>query len=345
MKSLEQLKGKNLQSFYGMIANDKIAVLRKIGFYELPMKDRIQFLERIGVFDVDVNQDPPTKVLMPDDPDLDYLKTNPEKQEKYDAAEKWVDVAFRGLIASGGITIKGIEGLENLEILKDKKQGAILTMNHFNPFDSFATGVALHDEGIDKSIYRVMREGNFTNFPEGPIADYFKYGKTLPLSQNTETMKMFSESLKKLLDEGNLVVVSPEQAMWENYQKPRPMKFGAYRWATQNDVPVIPMFVGHTEEGQASSFTIFIGKPIYPRKDKILSESAREMRDENYEFAKKMYEKYYGRELKYDIDPARYAKFKDKFSNFVKTTPGFDEMMERASKSKKDKKGPEIEEI
>ena len=59
---------------------------------------------------------------------------------------------------------------------------------------------------------------------------------------------MFLDSLKKLLGDGNLVLVCTEQAMWENYQKPRPMKYGAYRWATEANVPIIPMFVGHTEK-------------------------------------------------------------------------------------------------
>lgn len=287
------------------------------------MEKRIQYLETIGVFDVDVNLDPPTKVLMPDDPDLDYLKEKDEKQEKYNSVNKWAEDTIRGIIASGMIKIEGVEGTENLDTLKDKSQGAIVTMNHFNPFDSFVVETAIHDAGIDKKLFKVSREGNYTNFPEGPIADYFKYGRTLPLSQNKDTMKMFLNSLKTLLKEGNLVLVCAEQAMWENYKKPKPMKYGAYRWATESNVPIMPMFVGHTEQDNSASYTIYMGKPIFPQKNKTLSENTVEMRNKNFEFSKSMYEKYYGKKLTYDTQPSMYCNLR----GYVKSTPGFEKMI------------------
>ena len=81
---METFKGINkgrLKSFYGLTVLQRIEFLKNLGFYNLPVEKRIQYLETIGVFDVDVNLDPPTKVLMPDDPDLDYLKEKPEKQK------------------------------------------------------------------------------------------------------------------------------------------------------------------------------------------------------------------------------------------------------------------------
>lgn len=81
---------------------------------------------------------------------------------------------------------------------------------------------------------------------------------------------MFLTSLKKLLKDGNLVLVCAEQAMWESYQKPKPMKYGAYRWATKANVPVIPMFIGHTEKDNSSSYTIYMGKPIFSKKINLL---------------------------------------------------------------------------
>lgn len=266
---------------------------------------------------------------MPDDPDLDYLKEKPEKQEKYNATNKWAEDFIRGVISNGTLKIDGVEGTENLEILNEQRQGAIITMNHFNPFDTFAVETAIYDAGIDKKLFKVTREGNYTNFPEGPIADYFKYGRTLSLSQNKDTMKMFLDSLKKLLDEGNLILVCPEQAMWENYKKPRPMKYGAYRWATESSVPIIPIFVGHIEKENLNSFLIHIGKPIFPQKNKSLSENTIEMRNENFEFCKCMYEKFYRKKLTYDTQSSMYYNLR----GYVRSTPGFEEIIKETQKN------------
>lgn len=265
---------------------------------------------------------------MPDDPDLDYLKEKPEKQERYNTTNKWAEDFIRGMLSSGALTIEGVEGVENLDLLKNPDQGAIVTVNHFNPLDSFAVEAAIHDAGINKDLYKVSREGNFTNFPEGPIADYFKFGRTLPLSQNKETMKMFLKSTKKLLNDGNIVLVCAEQAMWENYQKPKPMKYGAYRWATESNVPIIPTFIGHTENEESTSYKIFIGKPIFPDLNKPLNENTVDMRDQNFEFSKSMYEKYYGKELTYNTEPSMYPMVR----GYVRSTPGFEKMIEKNNK-------------
>lgn len=325
MRTFNGIDEKKLKSFYNLSVLQRIDFLKNLGFYDLPVEKRIKYLETIGVFDVDVNLDPPTKVLMPDDPDLDYLKEKPEMQEKYKTVNKWADGFIGDVISSGALKIADVKNTENLNILKNPHQGAIVTMNHFNPFDSFAVEKAIHDAGIDKKLFRVIREGNYTNFPEGPIADYFKYGNTLPLSQNKDTMKIFLTSLKKLLKDGNLVLVCAEQAMWNNYQKPKPMKYGAYRWATEANVPVIPMFVGHTEKDNSSSYTIFMGKPIFSDKNKSLSENTVEMRNQNFEFCKSMYEKYYGKELKYDTQKSMFYNLR----GYVRSTPGFEKMIKK----------------
>ena len=334
MKEFNELKDGNLKCFYSLNVLQRIEVLKNLGFYNLPVEKRIKYLETIGVFDVDVNLDPKTKVLMPDDKDLDYLKVKKENKDKYDAANKWSDDCIKDAISSGRLKIDGIEGAENLEILKDEKQGAIITVNHFNPLDTFAIESTIHSLGIDKELFKVTREGNYTNFPEGPVADYFKFGRTLPLSQNMDTMKMFLDSTKTILKDGKIVLVCSEQAMWENYQKPKPMKYGAYRWATQANVPVIPMFIGHKEDKESASYTIYMGKPIYSKEDKTLAQNTVDMRNENFEFCKSAYEKYYDKKLTYDTDPKMYLNFR----GYVRSTPEFEQMIQKENIDMKEKK-------
>ena len=325
MKTFKGINKGRLKSFYSLTVLQRIEFLKNLGFYNLSIEKRIKYLETIGVFDVDVNLDPPTKVLMPDDPDLDYMKEKAAKQEKYKTINKWAEDFIKGVISNGILKIESVEGIDNIKMLKEQRQGAIITINHFNPLDSFAVEKAINNAGIDKKLFKVIREGNYTNFPEGPISDYFKYGRTLPLSQNKETMRMFLDSLKKLLDDGNLILVCSEQAMWNNYKKPKPMKYGAYRWATESDVPVIPIFLGHTEKDNSALYTIYMGKPIFPQKNKLINENIVEMRNENCEFCKCMYEKYYGKKLTYDTQPNMYCNLR----GYVRSTPGFEEMIKK----------------
>ena len=39
------------------------------------------------------------------------------------------------------------------------------------------------------------------------------------------------------------MLVYPEQSMWWNYRKPKPLKKGAYTFAAKNHVPVLPCFI------------------------------------------------------------------------------------------------------
>ena len=96
-----------------------------------------------------------------------------------------------------------------------------------------------------------------------------RHCNTLPLSSNLETMKKFFDATNTLLKEGNFVLVYPEQSMWWNYRKPKPLKRGAYVFACKADVPVLPCFITmkDSEELDETGFpiqeyTIHIPEPI-----------------------------------------------------------------------------------
>ena len=177
---------------------DRIAILQKIKQYE-----------RAGRFDEDVEDDPPAPVLMPDD--IDYLNNSRTKRAKtkvaFKLAHRLVDIKDKKLI------IKEIRGIENF---KNLQSGALITCNHFNAFDSFAIQLAYEAaDQPNRTFYRVIREGNYTNFP-GFYGFLMRHCNTLPLSSNLETMKKFFDATNTLLKECNFVLVYPEQSMWWN---------------------------------------------------------------------------------------------------------------------------------
>ena len=83
-----------------------------------------------------------------------------------------------------------------------------------------------------------------------------------------------NKAIDTVLAKGHYLLVYPEQAMWWNYRKPRQYRIGAYRWASRNNVPVVPCFTTmedlpeFEEDGlPKQKLTLHIGKPIYPQKE------------------------------------------------------------------------------
>ena len=133
---------------------------------------------------------------------------------------------------------------------------------------------------------------------------------TLPLSSNFATMKKFVKAVDELLQEGNFVLFYPEQSMWWNYRKPKPLKKGAYTFAVNNQVPVLPCFITMQDSNlldqdgfPIQEYTIHISKPIYPDASLKHSENVESMRRTNYEIWKEIYEKTYGISLEYTCGP------------------------------------------
>lgn len=277
---------------------------------EKQSKERKQVLERIaqyereGRFDEDVEEDPPAPILMPED--IDYLHRGWKGKIRTIYAEKMGRWFMNLLIRKKQLLIKEINGLDNFNALKS---GAIITCNHFNAFDSFAMQIAYDTSKHGRrKLYRVIREGNYTNFP-GFYGFLMRNCYTLPLSSNYETMKMFMSAVDKLLKAGHYVLIYPEQSMWWNYQKPKPLKKGAYTFAAMNNVPVLPIFITMQDSSllgpdgfYIQEYTIHVSEAIYPDVKKSKSQNIEDMRNQNYQVWKRIYEDTYHMKLEYTCD-------------------------------------------
>lgn len=267
----------------------------------LAVMDKIAKLEREGRFDEDVEEDPPTKELLPED--IDYLREKVSSKIKsrfaYAIARKYV----YNLIDERKLIIKEIKGIENYANLNS---GAIVTCNHFNAFDSFAMQLVYEASGQkDRNFYRIIREGNYTNFP-GFYGILMRNCNTFPLSSNKDTMKKFLKSLDQVLREGHFMLIYPEQSMWWNYKKPKPLKKGAYTFAVRNNVPVLPCFITMEDSDVVDDdgffvqeYTIHVAEPIYPDGSKTKEANIRDMMQQNFDVWKKIYEETYGIPLQY----------------------------------------------
>lgn len=308
MEKADREADKNLRALAQMEADcvgddrPKKSVIQEKSKERLEILEKIERLEKEGRFDVDAEDDPPTIPLTPEN--VDYLKEKSTSKFKNILANKVGERFLNNLLKDNKLIIKEINGMENLQSVET---GAIITCNHFNPFDSFSIEQTfrLSGKANDKKLHIVIREGNYTNFP-GLYGFLFRNSDTLPLSSNKRTMIEFMKAVDTILQRGDFILIYPEQSMWWNYRKPKPLKNGAYKMAAKNDVPVIPIFITMEdsniigEDGFAvQEYTINIEKPIYPDESLTLKDNAEMMKERNYQIWKEIYEDFYKIPLEY----------------------------------------------
>ncbi len=277
-------------------AKDRVEVLHKIEQYE-----------REGRFDEDVEIDPPGRVLLPDE--IDYIQKGIADKLKTKLAFIIAHKFVNNLIKDKKFIIKEMRGLENFHNLNS---GAVITCNHFNAFDSFAIQLAYEAaDQPNRSFWRVIREGNYTSFP-GFYGFLMRHCNTLPLSSNFETMKKFISATNELIKTGNFVLFYPEQSMWWNYRKPKPLKSGAYTFAVKNNAPVLPCFITMKDSDimgddgfYVQEYTIHIAEPIYPDTSLPHRKRIEDVMERNAAVWKDIYEKEYHIALSYTTETAK----------------------------------------
>ncbi len=268
----------------------------QVGWDNLALDERIVMLEREGKFDVDIMDDPPAPELLPNQ--IDYVQKRLITKIKSKIANSASQIGINGFIKKGMFEIKAINGLENWQNVKG---GAILTCNHFSPNDTFVMQ-KVFKASKKKKLFRVIREGNYTAPPM--LGFFMRNCDVLPLSSNMQTMKKFLQAIDTILQRGDNILIYPEQAMWMNYRKPRPLKDGAFKFAVKNNVPIVPIFIT-TEEvinmkgNPMPSYTVHVLEPIYPNQELGRKEQIQAMMDANYKAWVEVYENVYGEKVTY----------------------------------------------
>ena len=219
-------------------------------------EERLKIIEKIKQYET------PEKV--------DYLNEKLTSKAKNRFANRIGERFLNEIIENKQLIVKEIRGLENMEGLES---GALITCNHFNPFDSFAVEEAFRNAKLNKKqkLFIVLREGNYTNFP-GFYGFLFRNCNTLPLSSNKRTM----------------------------------LKIGAYKIAARNNVPILPIFITMEdsnvmgEDGfYVQEYTVNIGKPIFPDENLTEKENLEIMKEKNAKVWKEIYEDFYKKPLEY----------------------------------------------
>ncbi|MBQ1635915.1 MAG: 1-acyl-sn-glycerol-3-phosphate acyltransferase, partial [Bacteroidales bacterium] len=202
----------------------------------------------------------------------------------------------------------GVNEIVGMEKLKAVPGPAFVTSNHFNPFDNGFLRTMAKESGHGR-LWAISQGSNFVM--PGLNGFVLRNIDVIPLISEPSYMNgPFRELMAGVLKENRYILIYPEQEMWFNYRKPRPGKRGAYLFAAEYGVPVIPCFVELRELPQLLTpdfhdvkCILHILDPIFPNPSKSARQNSFEMCEADYQAKKAAYESIYGRPLSYDFSP------------------------------------------
>ena len=199
--------------------------------------------------------------------------------------------------------VNEITGIRNLLTVQGP---AFLTSNHFNPFDN----------GVHRTLSRLTWRDRLVAISQGtnfvmPGLNGFVLRNidVIPLIQDPSYMNSaFRTLMQRNLDRNRFILIYPEQEMWFNYRKPRPGKRGAFLFAAEYGVPVVPTFVEMVDlpEVVAPGFhdvklILHVLPPIFPDPERSARENSFIMCQADYDAKVRCYEQCYGRPLTYEF--------------------------------------------
>lgn len=194
-----------------------------------------------------------------------------------------------------GTRVRGRENLYGIE-------SAILICNHVHDLDNLMVRQAVFGHRLYITV------GEFNNM-DNLLGDLLRGAGTLPFSSNMTAMKKLGDTIGTLLAKKRYVLFFPEGSLWWRYEKPRPFLDGAFHYATQFNVPVVPMFITFKEPSFLRSIfstkkvaTIHILPPVFPKANAERRENITYLRDRSFSEVKACYEESYDCPLEYNID-------------------------------------------
>lgn len=130
-----------------------------------------------------------------------------------------------------------IEGKENIRNLNC---GAVSVSNHVLILDCAMVGLA---SGLKKVYYTTLENSFKIPF----VRKLIKLLRALPIPKNITNKKHFINEVNRLLQQGSIVHFYPESALWPYCDKIRNFRSGAFSFAVNNNVPVVPIVIKFRE--------------------------------------------------------------------------------------------------
>ena len=259
--------------------------------------EKIRESEKKGIFDAHITPVNPDMAIPLEEYNYPFERKLPEKI-KYETERIFVAEPYT-LYLNKRVFKTEVSGRENLRGLR----AAVITCNHIEMFDCLTVRYALRG-------HRLFAVGAPFNNMRGFLGEMMRAGDMIPLGDSLKNTRRFNKEVGDILtNRKDFLLIYPEASMWQDYEKPRPYKNGAFDIAAKYKVPLVPIFITLRDSGKKKKdgsdrkyFKMNIGAPIYPDPEKNRSENSETLKNKAFEFSKKTYEDYYGRKLTYLCD-------------------------------------------
>lgn len=149
-------------------------------------------------------------------------------------------------------------------VLELKKKGVVVVSNHIHPLDIQMIMTFLF--GMRPVHFLTLSR----NFDLKSVRFMLKNSGAVPIPEDRENRIKCFEEMNTLLKENGVLHICPEGSLVHMCGEIRDFKEGAFRFAYQNKVPILPVtlrFVEYNAKGKKYKhphFIIDISEPIYP---------------------------------------------------------------------------------
>lgn len=179
-----------------------------------------------------------------------------------------------------------VVGKENVAELK--KTGAVIVSNHIHPLDI---------QMIDTFLFG-MRPVHWLTLQRNmdlSVRFFIRNSGGVPIPEEYEHKKRCFKEMSQMLRDGGLLHICPEGSLVELCDDVRQFKDGAFRFAFENRVPLVPVTLRFEEQNEKGKkykhphFIIDVAEPIYPNvpQEKIKEKARRIMLSKCNKFAPK----------------------------------------------------------
>lgn len=168
-----------------------------------------------------------------------------------------------------GCIVKGRKKLRAI-----KKQGFIIYANHTSIKDSWLAPICVAPL---KRVYIVSNK----DAVQIPFVSFLtKALGVLPVADTVGGLKNMKKSISTLLKKKKAIMIFPEAHIWHYYTKLRPFPLTSFKFASQNNVPVVPVAVCYKQKRilgklRKPKMIAYVGDIIYPNANYSEKENAK----------------------------------------------------------------------
>ncbi len=168
-------------------------------------------------------------------------------------------------------------GKENVAALK--KSGAVVVSNHIHPLD--IQMISLFVFGM-RPVHWLTLQRNM----DLSVRFFIRNSGGVPIPEDHDLKKKCFAEMRQVLHDGGLLHICPEGSLVSMCEDIRPFKDGAFRFAFENRVPLVPVTLRFEDADKNGKkfrhphFVIDVAEPIYPTvpQDVLKEKTQRVMR-------------------------------------------------------------------